>query len=411
MKIKIYSMLLSVAMALAVVTFGSCSNDEIMEVKQESCSLGDEILFHSDVLSRAVATTTGSINKIWVYAYTKNTANGNQAKEVIPGVEFTKGEDNTFISEKKYYWPENDEVCFIALYPTPSELGIADDKILESMPEQVRTGVDDLYSYLVKNAENTILGNIYAKTGSGFSSSNFYAKDIVVATANGTKKDNEKNGINLAFKHILSQVEIKAKYTGDKYEVKCGSVSLNSIDCVGDFNLKTFEVENTQKFTSFQTTYIPYFTAPITLAKEANVLSNNANKQHSANLIVIPQNNTEWSVATDPSNNSGGALITLNLQITENGNSLLDTSNWSEDRKKISAPNDGFISVGIPVTAQWEEGKKYSYTIEFSDEGLGYYIPQDPERPGEPILGQAIKFINVEVKDWENNEGQTINPK
>ena len=149
-KIKIYSMLLSVAMALAVVTFESCSNDEIMEVKQESCSLGDEILFHSDVLSRAVATTTGSINKIWVYAYTKNTANGNQAKEVIPGVEFTKGEDNTFISEKKYYWPENDEVCFIAFYPTPSELGIADDKILESMPEQVRTGVDDLYSYLVK---------------------------------------------------------------------------------------------------------------------------------------------------------------------------------------------------------------------------------------------------------------------
>ena len=279
------------------------------------------------------------------------------------------------------------------------------------MPEQVRTGVDDLYSYLVKNAENTILGNIYAKTGSGFSGSNFYAKDIVVATANGTKKDNEKNGINLAFKHILSQVEIKAKYTGDKYEVKCGSVSLNSIDCVGDFNLKTFEIENTQKFTSFQTTYIPYFTAPITLAKEAKVLSNNANKQHSANLIVIPQNNTEWSVATDPSNNSGGALITLNLQITENGNSLLDTSNWSEDRKKISAPNDGFISVGIPVAAQWEEGKKYSYTIEFSDEGLGYYIPQDPERPGEPILGQAIKFINVEVKDWENNEGQTINPK
>ena len=60
----------------------------------------------------------------------------------------------------------------------------------------------------------------------------------------------------------------------------------------------------------------------------------------------------------------------------------------------------------VPVAVNWERGKKYIYTLDFS-EGVGIQDPED-NKPGAPIIGDGIKF-SVSVTDWaEQNYNPTV---
>jgi hypothetical protein len=70
----------------------------------------------------------------------------------------------------------------------------------------------------------------------------------------------------------------------------------------------------------------------------------------------------------------------------------------------------------VPIDANWEPGKKYTYILDFTD-GCGKVDPEkpdvvdpdnpdpkpdpdpDPFGPGDDIVGHAIKFV-VKVTDW-----------
>ncbi|MDE6769741.1 MAG: hypothetical protein K2J78_08480, partial [Muribaculaceae bacterium] len=62
----------------------------------------------------------------------------------------------------------------------------------------------------------------------------------------------------------------------------------------------------------------------------------------------------------------------------------------------------------VPVGVNWERGKKYVYTLDFSD-GVGVQDPEDP-RPGTAIIGDGIKF-SVSVVDWTEQEFKPSVPK
>lgn len=60
----------------------------------------------------------------------------------------------------------------------------------------------------------------------------------------------------------------------------------------------------------------------------------------------------------------------------------------------------------VPVGVAWEAGKRYRYTLDYSN-GIGYHDPQDPE-PGRPIEEQKYNSeikVSVEVEDWTDAEG------
>ena len=61
--------------------------------------------------------------------------------------------------------------------------------------------------------------------------------------------------------------------------------------------------------------------------------------------------------------------------------------------------------VAVPVGTNWVAGQKYVYTLDFSN-GAGRVDPEkpmpgptDPFKPGEDVLGSAIKFT-VTVTPW-----------
>lgn len=61
----------------------------------------------------------------------------------------------------------------------------------------------------------------------------------------------------------------------------------------------------------------------------------------------------------------------------------------------------------VPVGVNWERGKKYIYTLDFS-KGVGVQDPEDP-KPGTPIIGSGITF-SVSVQDWDTQDIPTNVP-
>lgn len=60
--------------------------------------------------------------------------------------------------------------------------------------------------------------------------------------------------------------------------------------------------------------------------------------------------------------------------------------------------------VCVPVSVNWERGKKYVYTLDFTD-GVGIQDPEDPQ-PGNPILGSGIKFT-MTLEGWDETPSST----
>lgn len=67
---------------------------------------------------------------------------------------------------------------------------------------------------------------------------------------------------------------------------------------------------------------------------------------------------------------------------------------------------EGFGWAAIPVPANWEPGKQYTYILDFTD-GLGLHDPDDPDA-GKPIhnvvhptvtWGKRVKW-GVQVNPW-----------
>ncbi|MDE5839297.1 MAG: fimbrillin family protein, partial [Muribaculaceae bacterium] len=79
--------------------------------------------------------------------------------------------------------------------------------------------------------------------------------------------------------------------------------------------------------------------------------------------------------------------------------------------KSVAAgANNEIVEFGwaaVPVGVNWERGKKYVYTLDFSN-GVGVQDPEDP-KPGTAIIGDGIKF-SVSVTGWDETSNSTPVP-
>ncbi|MBR1389410.1 MAG: fimbrillin family protein [Prevotella sp.] len=62
-----------------------------------------------------------------------------------------------------------------------------------------------------------------------------------------------------------------------------------------------------------------------------------------------------------------------------------------------------FAWAAVPIDTNWEPGKKYVYTLNYSAAGLGMTDPEDSAVPGEDIIPESpVKlWFTVTVSDWE----------
>lgn len=338
-------------MAMAAMLIASCSSDDVV-----STNTGRAIDFRTSVGTRGAETTTDNITEFWVTAIDGNNANYFSKQK------FTK-DGAFFTSSPLYYWPAG-KLDFVAYSPSETDLGA------------------------------TVTINSTTKTLADFSPAAEIAgqKDFVTATASGTKADNETSGVELKFAHQLSQIEIKAKNTNTGYIYKVVGVRIGKPVSKGTF---TFGANTWALTTTEKANYaVEYTTEPRTLTAEAATMMGAAND----NAMLLPQQLTAWVSETDKTNTNNGAYIALKIQITT-----------ASGAQVYPAKNGEYDWAAVAIGTNWEAGKKYVYTLDFS-KGAGKVDPEkptptpdpdkpDPFEPGDDILGKPIKFT-VTVTEW-----------
>lgn len=335
-------------MAMTAMLIASCSSDDVV-----STNTGRAIDFRTSVGTRGAETTTANINKFWVTAIDEAGANYFSKQE------FTK-DGGFFTSSPVYYWPAG-KLNFVAYSPSATDLG------------------------------GTLTINNTTKELKDFSPATTIAnqKDFVTAAASGTRVTNETNGVELTFAHQLSQIEIKAKNTNAGYVYKVVGVRIGKPVSKGTF---TFGANTWALTTTEKANYaVEYTSAPITLAAAAATMMGTAND----NAMLLPQQLVAWTPKTDKANTAYGAYIALKIQITT-----------ASGARVYPAKGKDYDWAAVAVGTNWEAGKKYVYTLDFSN-GAGKVDPEkpqpvdptDPFKPGEDILGKPIKFT-VTVTPW-----------
>lgn len=258
--------------------------------------------------------------------------------------------------------------------------------------------------------------------------------DLLYAVKTGQEKADGK--VNLNFRHALSQIVFQAKNTNANLYVEIAGVSVAN---VGGTNTFTFPSENTEtninhpetgpgddgvyeddEFGSI--TYndswgswaaltqgteqynvdFPKTPVPGTNTLVALTTKNEDGKEYNSNaMLLLPQKTTAWDPEANPlpgaTGNTGSYLLVDCAIFNVAGDDYADgdVCLWGKLQEGAWTTKE----LAIPVAFDWQQGKKYVYTLVFG-EGNGGYDPDpdpdpDPEDP-DPVLVPITFEIEVE---------------
>lgn len=369
---KIY--LLTAAFAV-MASLSGCSDTELasIDTAQEKTKIG----FHtvgSQMGSRANIINSADITKtdFKVYAFDNagNAFMGNYDKTeedayAHNGVRIMYDQTNkTWEYANKAdirYWPENTPLDFYAVNPGPV------------VTEDNEYDLKAHYNWKINKEKQQITYSCFDEYKVAGGNQNL---DVMYAVA---KNQTNSNGgkVNLAFKHILSQVLFKAKTNDDKLEVEINVIKFHNFQLGGTFTIPTGDPQRTDwsqpgsaqnTFTvgmdgtaKFTNTGIDVFTKP---------------------MLFVPQVLSPWV----PSNKSIADADIAKL-------TYLEISCRIKQNDTYLFGKDDFKTLYVPFSATWEPGKRYVYTLIF---GGGY------DEHGQPILTQIT--FEPSVEDWPTDE-------
>ena len=234
-------------------------------------------------------------------------------------------------------------------------------------------------------------------------------KDFSIAYNTGTKEDNGSAGVNMNFRHALSQVKIivnngstlddntvivKGLKVGNA--IKSGTIAMpviSTADAAAEGNLLTgLWSGNVKTGTGDKNlqTYSIIHDSPISIARgtEQSVMG------AGGNWMVVPQA-VPADRAWNPEDGGAGEAIYMALLVKlMQGSSTVypSASTPAEDRVGDYA----WTAVPIPAGSSFEAGKKYTVTLTFIiNTGNG----GNSITTGEEVLSHPIKLV-VSVDDW-----------
>ena len=261
-------------------------------------------------------------------------------------------------------------------------------------------------------------------------------KDLLYAytkSNRGANSNFNEGKANLNFRHALSQVVFYALNENSKIYVEVENISLCNAAKDGVFTLPVgtettnANVENhgqggtaattglgTWELT-YNTTAIQKYTADCTVAgalvaldtNKKNLTDNATESEFGQSLLVLPQTNygegkadnnvAAWAPVkgTAFAANSGAAIAVKCKIRNVAGNAVAD------DDVYLYGTKDAAEELYIPCDFNWEQGKKYIYTIKFTKTGHAGYDPD-----GNDVL-IPIEF-NVTVDDFAAKSEQNV---
>ena len=352
--------------AAATLMMGSCSNDEVVERAKENA-----ISFRSavGVNTRALNMVQDSLQRNGMYVTTFN-KNGDL---VYPETHYEL-DGGVWMAKPEQSWGGYSELDFYLAYPALSEwqtgFNLKDGKTVivtvdEDIPQQ---------------------------------------KDYVMAHVLASKTN---GAVSVSLKHVLSSVEIRATNTNSAYKYMVKGIRLNGVNKQAILDLSNLTVSWGIITNTSARSYELRYNTPVELDGTAKSIMGEAK-----NAILPPQAPNDGILIETWDGTS--AIVTpdkayisvlINLTATAGANIYPAGSGSTDDTRTY-----GWVAV--PVEFRWESGKKYVYTLDFS-EGAGRVDPYDPGtdvNPGvtdpdkaKPILGGLIRF-GVTVTEWGNED-------
>lgn len=374
--------------AAASLALASCSNDETLDTGNQK---GISFRTVAGLNSRVAEVTQSNLKGMLVTAYESGTSSADAA--YFTDVDYTReGQTNTFVSNPEYNWLRGKTLNFIA-FATSADTWTA-----------VKTVTFD-------KATNTYKTVLIDYTPDADISKH---QDLMIGTASGTE-NNAANGLDLTLKHILSQIEVRAKNTNAAYVYSIKGVRIVAVKGTGTYTSTEmtpwdFKVASKVKYE------VVYDDAKELTAEGMSVM-----KTEGDNAMLIPQVVTGWipgtmgvSTANDFDSYMGGTYISLLLNVK----SALSGKYIYPAGSTEAAKTYGWAAVSTNNTT-WSLGKKYIYTLDLSN-GCGSVDPVDPGTgvtpdgtkdpvKGDMIFGDPIKF-NVTVADWAAGNDQSSYP-
>ena len=379
-------------MAAAAIALSSCSSEETTDVAKSSA-----ITFRPTVglNSRGAEMTTNDLNEMWVTGFYQ------KADEVyFSDLKFTKEKGsttNTFIPSAPVFWQEGRTYKFVAISPAKSEwpagLTITRDAVT------------------CENFEPK--ADISAQ------------KDMLIKAVDANT-DQWGKELELNFKHILSQIQIKVKNENANLVYNIKAVRIKSV--VGKKKLTYATTTNTSTWediagvnsdAQYTLTFNNAYKLDGKNTTNLTLTSADATVENGGGAMLIPQNVTAWDGAKVDNNAAynGGTYISIYLNVKmASGNKFMYPAGAQGEQTY------GWVAIPVPAI-NWEEGNKYIYTLDMST-GCGKVdpvdpgenvnpggkvdpnAPKDPEK-GDNIFGKAIKFT-VKVDKWTSKAQDKI---
>lgn len=374
-----------IGMATVLVAMSSCMEDEVLERNQ-----GNALAFRASIdkaLSRSGNENVTDLGKLQKFKVTATIAGQSN---YFTDMMVNKTPGSTWNTEHTYYWPSY-ELGFYAYAPTGiSGVSINKDgkKIADFTPD--------------KDVNQQI--------------------DLLVAYNTGNRTANEASGVELNFKHALSQIDVQAKCSNPNIEIVVKSIRFVNVKTKGSFTYP----DQTTTAGNFDGCWAPGgdlsggadYKASFEQSKEVTLESNPKSINSSKNnFMLIPQKLTKWVKNTATT----GAYIAVLCRISSK-----DGDAKTQLYPELASGGDNatkFGSIIVPIDTNWEAGKKYTYTLNFCGDGGGAgQVDPNPDttdpnvdpnpKPGsnggDPVLGNPIKFT-VKVESWTDASVSEIN--
>lgn len=388
--------LLFLGAAAMTLAMASCSSEEVLNNPTAPIEFRANSGFNP---TRGSEMDLTNLKHFHTYAYYEN------GSSYFENVKFSQDDNNKnlFSSSHSYYWPaDGSNLKFFAMAPTTV--------LCEGSTVAVQPGL----SFNV--VEGKVVGTLadFAPV-----SSIKNQQDILFATATGNRSTASSSGVGLNFIHVLSQIEVRAFSNNTIYEyVVKGGVKLNGFGTKATYTLPT-GVSSTsgtgaeaKGVWSVPTEKGRYINADYNVKA---IIPNNTEDPRYISLMgesgsthspafVIPQTLTGWDIVNNKSNGTNhndGAYIAVCIQVKKKVGGQIIFPKKGTGTDGAVTEND-FMWVAVPVSMTLEAGKRYIFTLDFTD-GAGNIDPEegDANGAGDSALGAPIKF-NVTVADWVN---------
>lgn len=338
---------------MSVLGLASCAQEDTVDELKTKADNAISFRPAFSAQTRASEINNSNLSEIYVTGFMPDTL-------YFHDVKFSKGSDGYFTSLSKYLFPaDTTTLKFYSYWPSQDVLG---DLTIDGKDVKLENYLTPEY------IEDQV--------------------DFITANATGSQQLNGNTGVALDFKHRFAQVEVRAKSDNKDYKYIVSGVRIGRPQTTGTFDFATEEWtlddwHDTGVWTSSCT--------PVQLTSDAVSIMGEA-----GNGMFIPQTLIPWSPTNDPDNVAREAYISVLVRITTNEGVALYPFPSDKQLDKNGQKRQ-YAWASIPLSGTWEQGKKYIYTLDFTD-GAGTVDPDDPT-PGKPVLGDPIKFT-VNVEDW-----------